>query len=68
MARSDIDRVAAELYALPPEEFTAARDALARQARASGQAALANEIRALRKPTQGAWVVNPLARERPATP
>jgi hypothetical protein len=65
MARSDIDRVAAELYALPPEEFTPARDQRAAQARASGQAALASEIRALRKPTQGAWVVNLLARESP---
>ena len=61
----DLDEVAGELYALPPEEFTAARDERARAARADGQAALAAEIRALRKPTQGAWAVNRLARERP---
>jgi hypothetical protein len=60
----DLDRVAAELYALPPEEFTAARDRQVRAARAAGQGALAAGIRALRKPTQGAWVVNLLARER----
>src|SRR5438876_12376841 len=61
----DLDRVAAELYALPPEEFTPARDKRAAEARAGGRAALATEIKALRKPTQGAWVVNLLARERP---
>jgi hypothetical protein len=63
--RDDLDRVAVELYALPPEEFTAARDRRAQEARGAGQAALATDIRALRKPTQGAWVVNLLARERP---
>jgi hypothetical protein len=65
MAETDVDRVADELYALPPEEFTAARDRAAAQAKADGQAALAGQIRALRKPTQGAWVLNLLARERP---
>src|SRR4051812_23210561 len=65
MAGIDLDRVAEELYALPPEEFTAARDRRAAEARAEGQAALAGQLRALRKPTQGAWAVNLLARERP---
>jgi hypothetical protein len=65
MAPSDLDRAADELYALPPEEFTAARDRQASQARGNGQSALAAQIRGLRKPTQSAWVVNLLARERP---
>src|SRR3954452_2359436 len=65
MAGTDLEAVADELYALAPEEFTAARDRRAAEARANGQAALAGQIRGLRKPTQGAWVVNLLARERP---
>ncbi|MFL6239926.1 MAG: hypothetical protein ACJ735_10610 [Actinomycetes bacterium] len=65
MAQSDLDPVAAELYRLAPEEFTAARDARAAELKAAGRVALATQVRGLRKPTQGAWVVNLLARERP---
>lgn len=50
--------VADELYALPPESFTAARDEAARAA-PRGQAA---RIRALRRPTLAAWAVNLLVR------
>ena len=42
-----------DLYALPPEEFTAARDTAAKQDKA---------LKALRKPTVSAWVVNTLVR------
>ncbi len=42
-----------DLYALPPEEFTAARDALAKQDKA---------VKGLRRPTVAAWVVNTLVR------
>lgn len=42
-----------DLYALPPEEFTAARDAAAKQDKS---------LKALRKPTVSAWVVNTLVR------
>ena len=42
-----------DLYALPPEEFTAARDAAAKSDKT---------LRALRKPTVSAWVVNTLVR------
>jgi hypothetical protein len=56
---------AADLYALPPEEFTAARDEAVKAARASGDKRLAAAIGKLRKPTVGAWVVNQLAHERP---
>lgn len=53
MADKELDR----LYALPLEEFTAARNELAK---ARGDP----ELRKLKKPTVPAWVVNTLARER----
>lgn len=59
-APQTIVEIAAELCALPPEEFVAARTARAREA---DDAALAAEVRALRKPLLAAWVVNVLARE-----
>ncbi|MGZ6826063.1 MAG: hypothetical protein ACXVGH_04675 [Mycobacteriales bacterium] len=46
-----------DLYALPPEEFTAARDAAAKADRS---------LKALRRPTVAAWVVNTLVRREPA--
>jgi hypothetical protein len=56
-------RVAAgELYGLPLEEFTRARDALARRLRENGDRAAADAVRALPKPTVAAWAVNQLAR------
>ncbi|MBP2338945.1 hypothetical protein JOF41_005123 [Saccharothrix coeruleofusca] len=58
-----IDRIADELYALPPVRFTATRDARAREAAALGDRALAERVAALRKPTRAAWALNLLARE-----
>jgi hypothetical protein len=60
----DLDEVADELYGLRPEEFTAARDDRARQARAAGQRDLAGQIRGLRRPTLAAWASNLLVREQ----
>jgi hypothetical protein len=57
-----LDSAAAQLYALAPEEFTAARDARAAQAKAAGQRELAAGIRRLRRPALSAWAVNLLAR------
>ena len=57
-----IDDVAQELYALVPEEFTAARNARAKEAKAAGDAELAAQVQALRKPTAGAWLLNQLVR------
>ncbi len=54
------------LYGLVPKEFTAARDARAKEARAAGERALAGRIAALRRPTVSAWLVNTLVRARPA--
>jgi hypothetical protein len=64
-AAVDADEVADELYALPPEQFTAARDARAQEAKAAGEKETAARIAALRKPTVLAWLVNLLVRELP---
>jgi hypothetical protein len=61
----DINSVADELYALPPEEFTAARNVSEKEAKAIGDQQLAAEIRQLRKPSMGAWLANQLVREHP---
>lgn len=50
-----------ELYRLPPEGFTAARDAAAKQAKADGDKEVAAALKALRKPTVSAHLVNLLA-------
>jgi hypothetical protein len=52
------------LYGLPLDEFTRARDELARRVRQESGGALAAEIKQLRKPSLPAWVVNQLARQR----
>ena len=54
--------VADELYAGPPAEFVARRDELARQARAAGDRTLAAALKALRRPSVGAWYLNTAAR------
>ena len=56
-----IQDLADALYAVPPEDFTAARTGAAKL-----HPALAKELRALRRPTVAAWLVNTLAREEPA--
>lgn len=60
----DLDEVALELYATPPDEFVATRSERVRQAREAGDRALATAIGKLRRPTQSAWLVNLLARQR----
>lgn len=47
-----------ELYGLPPDRFVARRDELARAARTAGDREAAGAIKALRRPTLGAWYVN----------
>lgn len=59
----DIDEVADELYGLDPADFVEVRTARAKEARDSGDKALAKEITTLRRPTAVAWMVNMLARE-----
>jgi hypothetical protein len=58
-----IEDVAAGLYGLAPEEFTAARNARAKGAKAGGDAELAAQVQSLRKPTAGAWLLNQLVRQ-----
>jgi len=53
--------IATELYAAAPEDFIAARNARAKE---TTDAALAAGVRALRKPSVAAWVVNLFAQER----
>jgi hypothetical protein len=59
-AKKEIDR----LYGLPLDEFTEARNALARRFRDQGQQDSAERIKGLRKPSLPAWVINQLARQR----
>ncbi|MGP3913366.1 hypothetical protein [Nonomuraea sp. 10N515B] len=61
----DLDEVADRLYALPPPEFTAAREAEARAAKDAGDVRLSRDIAKFRKPTVSAWAVNKAAREHP---
>ena len=59
----DVERELDGLYALPADEFTDARNELAKRLRAAGQRDEADEIKALRRPTAPAALVNRLARE-----
>jgi hypothetical protein len=52
------------LYALPLNEFTAARDEIAKRLRGEGERELADQVKQLRKPPVAVWLVNTLARER----
>ncbi|GAP45786.1 hypothetical protein [Streptomyces azureus] len=61
----DFDAVADELYALRPEEFTAARASAVAAARTAGDRELAERIGTLRKPSLAAWASNLLVRSRP---
>ena len=54
-----------DLYALPLEEFTAARNALAKELRAGGDRDEAERVAKLRKPSLPAWAINRSAREDP---
>ncbi len=63
----DVESDITALYALPLEEFVAARNALAKRAKSEASAELAASIKALRKPTTTAWLANQLARERADT-
>lgn len=60
-----VDDIAGDLYALPPAEFVAARDAAVASAREAGDRDSARRLAALKRPTQGAHLVNLLALRRP---
>ena len=61
----ELGAVADELYGLPASDFTAARNAAAKAAKAAKQSELAADITALPKPSTSAWVVNQLVRQHP---
>jgi len=54
-----------ELLALPPEQFTEARNAAVKSLRADGQRDEAEAIRGLPRPPVSLWALNHLAREEP---
>ena len=56
---AQLDAIAVELYSLPPDDFTAARNARA----AAADRSLAARVKTLRKPTAAAWAVDLLARD-----
>ena len=58
---TDLETIAADLYAGPPGDFVSSRNARAKEV---DDADLAGRIKALRKPSVSAWVVNVFARER----
>ena len=57
-----LDVAAEELYAVLPAVFIATRDARAKEARSNGDEELYAQIKALRRPSAAAWLVNVLAR------
>jgi hypothetical protein len=59
----DLESATRELYRVSPSEFTAARDAMAMEARRAGDPELASSLKELRRPSVGAWLANLLARE-----
>lgn len=62
--KAELDDELKRLHGLPLGEFTAARNALAKQLDKAGKKKEADEVKALPKPTPSAWVVNQLfARE-----
>jgi hypothetical protein len=59
-----LEEIADQLYALPPDEFTGARNQAERELRKAGEQEQADKVRALRKPTAAAGAANRLVRER----
>ena len=58
-------READDLFGLRPEEFTSARNALAKRLKSEGESQEAARVAALRRPTATAWALNQLARRQP---
>lgn len=60
----DLATISDELYAALPDEFTRARNAASKEAKADGDADLSAAIAKLSKPAAAAWVINMLVRHR----
>jgi hypothetical protein len=61
-----VDEITDRLYALPPEEFTQARNQAERKLREAGDRKQADRVKALRRPTGAAGAVNRLVRSHRA--
>jgi hypothetical protein len=59
-----LDQELEDLYGLPLEQFTAARNELARRLKQEGKPG-ADDVRRLAKPTVAVWTINQLARREP---
>jgi len=62
---TDVTETTRDLFALPPEDFVAARDRLAGELKDAGKAEEAAAVKKLRRPSIVAWAVNAAARDRP---
>lgn len=62
-AIDDLEQAVDRLYSVDPDSFVAERDALTRELRDAGRREEATTVKALRKPSLSAWVVNRLARD-----
>ena len=60
----DADEQVDRLYGLPLDEFVRERDAAAKHLRQAGDGEAAAAVKALRKPTVGAWALNQALRRR----
>jgi len=65
MAKDNEAPIASDLYNLPLDEFTAARDALSERLKAEGDAEEAKRVAKLRKPSVAAGALNRAARSNP---
>jgi hypothetical protein len=63
--KPDVTTAIAELYRLPRAEFTGARNQLVKRLRGEDRPAEAERVKALRKPTAAAWIVNQVGRQAP---
>jgi hypothetical protein len=61
----DLDAALDRLYGLPAEEFTAARDALAKELRGAKRRDEADAVKQRRRPTAPAAAINQLVRQEP---
>ena len=65
MAKDDTAASVSDLYVLPLDEFTAARDELAQRLKSESDPEEAKRVAKLRKPSVAAWALNRAARSNP---
>jgi hypothetical protein len=64
---NELETAILAVYRGPLEEFVSRRDALVKQLRATKQREAADRVRALRKPSRMAWVLDSVVQEHPAS-